>query len=84
MDGFYDWIDNNVNAAYRSQFTDYGNGDLTKFDYNDDEGVIVWNGRRFPTIEGFVEAVNQYDLPESIAKEIERKARMNGFNITFE
>ena len=84
MDGFYDWIDNNVNAAYRSQFTDYGKGDLTKFDYNDDEGVIVWNGRRFPTIEGFVEAVNQYDLPESIAKELERKARMNGFNITFE
>lgn len=62
-------------------YTGFGTG-RDKLDYDEDEGIFTWNGRRYNSPEALAEALNRANLTDEEKATISRRLEASGFNIT--
>lgn len=63
-------------------YTGFGTG-RDKLDYDEDEGIFTWNGRRYNSPEALVEDLDRANLTDAEKATISRRLKASGFNITF-
>lgn len=63
-------------------YTGFGTG-RDKLDYDEDEGIFTWNGRRYNSPEALAEDLNRANLTDAEKATISRRLKASGFNITF-
>lgn len=63
-------------------YTGFGTG-RDKLDYDEDEGIFTWNGRRYNSPEALVEDLERANLTDAEKATISRRLEASGFNITF-
>lgn len=62
-------------------YTGFGTG-RDKLDYDEDEGIFTWNGRRYNSPEALAEDLNRANLTDAEKATISRRLEASGFNIT--
>lgn len=62
-------------------YTGFGDG-RDKLDYDEDEGIFTWNGRRYNSPEALAEDLNRANLTDAEKATISRRLEASGFNIT--
>lgn len=63
-------------------YTGFGTG-RDKLDYDEDEGIFTWNGRRYNSPEALAEDLDRANLTDAEKATISRRLKASGFNITF-
>jgi len=63
-----------------SEKTDDRVKDMTSLGYDEDEGIFVWNGKRYNSPEALAKALNDAGLSEAEEAEIKRKLSAYGFD----
>lgn len=63
-------------------YTGFGTG-RDKLDYDEDEGIFTWNGRRYNSPEALAEDLDRANLTDAEKSTISRRLEASGFNITF-
>ena len=63
-------------------YTGFGTG-RDKLDYDEDEGIFTWNGRRYNSPEALAEDLDRANLTDAEKATILRRLEASGFNITF-
>lgn len=63
-------------------YTGFGTG-RDKLDYDEDEGIFTWNGRRYNSPEALTEDLDRANLTDAEKATISRRLEASGFNITF-
>lgn len=63
-------------------YTGVGTG-RDKLDYDEDEGIFTWNGRRYNSPEALVEDLERANLTDAEKATISRRLEASGFNITY-
>lgn len=87
------FTDTVLNTLRKAGFTDeyiaqvYGYTGLgtgrDKLDYDEDEGIFTWNGRRYNSPEALAEGLDRANLTDAEKATILRRLEASGFNITF-
>ena len=87
------FTDTVLNTLRKAGFTDeyiaqvYGYTGLgpgrDKLDYDEDEGIFTWNGRRYNSPEALAEGLDRANLTDAEKATISRRLKASGFNITF-
>lgn len=54
---------------------------LTSFDFDEDEGVFTWNGRRYNSLDALTKGINAVGLTSKQKSELKRKLAAYGFSI---
>lgn len=63
-------------------YTGFGTG-RDKLGYDEDEGIFIWNGRRYNSPEALAEDLDRANLTDAEKATISRRLKASGFNITF-
>lgn len=63
-------------------YTGFGTG-RDKLDYDEDEGIFTWNGRRYNSPEALAEDLDRANLTDAEKATISRRLEASGFNFTF-
>lgn len=63
-------------------YTGFGTG-RDKLGYDEDEGILTWNGRRYNSPEALAEDLDRANLTDAEKATISRRLKASGFNITF-
>lgn len=63
-------------------YTGFGPG-RDKLGYDEDEGILTWNGRRYNSPEALAEGLERANLTDAEKATISRRLEASGFNITF-
>lgn len=63
-------------------YTGFGTG-RDKLGYDEDEGILTWNGRRYNSPEALAEDLDRANLTDAEKATISRRLEASGFNITF-
>lgn len=63
-------------------YTGFGPG-RDKLGYDEDEGILTWNGRRYNSPEALAEDLDRANLTDAEKATISRRLKASGFNITF-
>lgn len=61
-------------------YTGFGTG-RDKLDYDEDEGIFTWNGRRYNSPEALAEDLDRANLTDAEKATISRRLEASGFNI---
>lgn len=87
------FTDTVLNTLRKAGFTDdyiaqvYGYTGLgpgrDKLDYDEDEGIFTWNGRRYNSPEALAEDLDRANLTDAEKATISRRLEASGFNMTF-
>ena len=61
------------------EYDEYGNTERTRLDYDPDEGIFTWNGKRYSSVAQFLSAVESANLTSEEMAVLEKKLNANGF-----
>lgn len=62
-----------------SEYDEYGNTKYTSLDYDQDEGIITWNGKKYTSVAQFLSDVEGANLSTAEWTALEKKLNANGF-----
>ena len=70
---------------YGQQGGDTGSGDSgrTSFDYNANEGILTWNGKRYARVGDFARDVETANLTSAEKTALQRKMGIYGIDVEF-
>ena len=58
-------------------------GDPTSLDYDEDEGIFTWQGRRYSNVTDLARVMDQSLITPAQKKQLERKFKLYGFKVSF-
>lgn len=58
-----------------------GSKNLASFDFDEDEGIFTWNGRRYGSLSDLEKAINAVGLTSGQKTELKRKLKAYGFSV---
>ena len=58
-------------------------GDPTSLDYDEDEGIFTWQGRRYSNVTDLARVMDQASLTSAQKQQLERKFKLYGFKVSF-
>lgn len=58
-------------------------GNPTSLDYDEDEGIFTWQGRRYSSVADLARVMDQYQLTSAQKQQLARKFKLYGFEVSF-
>ena len=58
-------------------------GDPTSLDYDEDEGIFTWQGRRYSNVTDLAQVMDQASLTSAQKQQLVRKFKLYGFEVSF-
>ena len=62
-----------------SEYDEYGNTRYTSLDYDEGDGIITWNGRKYTSVQQFLDDVESAKLSTAEMQALEKKLKAYGF-----
>lgn len=62
-----------------SEYDEYGNTRYTSLDYDEGDGIITWNGRKYTSVQQFLDDVESAKLSTLEMQALEKKLKAYGF-----
>lgn len=62
-----------------SEYDEYGNTKYTSLDYDEGDGIITWNGRKYTNVQQFLDDLESANLSSAEMQALETKLKAYGF-----